>query len=287
MRRNVPVLTVPQPPEALQELHRRAAEKGTEVTIVEPREIAGVDVEMEGWHAVNAALARRLTLEFLGQLEANRGMTSSGLEDRIHRGIIEATLPGRFEVRSIGSSEWYIDGAHTLRSLEKTARWFAGRTSRRQADARVLVFNQEGRDTAPMLSLLHQELCQRPGSEVELTEVIFCANAPFSAKKFSAEALSMTRRLETAQATDAVECHQRKNARIWQSICRDAAPTVSTYPTIREAVEHVRQQMVARHATVDCLVTGSMHLVGGLEMVLDEMAKYPNRKITVQGKSTT
>ncbi|KJZ76704.1 hypothetical protein HIM_04040 [Hirsutella minnesotensis 3608] len=282
MRAGAPAFTIPQRHEALAELQRRAAEKGTRLLVVDPP-ASPEHMDKSGCLGVNAALARQLALYTLAKLRGGSWVTNGDIERKVQRGIFQQPLPGRFETRQIGTSAWYIDGAHTLQSLEKAAKWFSACIKGKRSDARILLFNQEARDTKPMLSVLHRELCQRHGHHGDkagpgFTHVLMASNAPFHANTFGPEARSMTQKCATnGKRKD----YQQENAMIWASLCDDANQSVLTYPTVREAVEYVREELLMKDYEVQCFATGSMHLVGGLEAVLDELAKDPSVRINI------
>ncbi|KZZ91674.1 Folylpolyglutamate synthetase [Beauveria brongniartii RCEF 3172] len=274
MRRGVPIFTIPQHVEAQTELERRAEEKGAVLTVVDSP-ATEADVTAGAWHALNVALARRLALTLLTRLRGDSGMSHSEIESRLGTGARQKGLPGRFEIRHAGTSSWYIDGAHTLQSVAKAAEWFSACTRARRAHARILLYNQEGRETTHMLSLLHSRL---DGDGAGLTHVLMSSNSPFTTNSFSAETQSMLRKLDPHGEK---RNYQEKNAAIWASLCGDTRPKIYTFATLREAVEYVRTEFLIIGARVDCLATGSLHLVGGLGLVLDELCKNLSSEIGI------
>ena len=55
---------------------------------------------------------------------------------------------------------WYIDGGHTLESIEMAGRWFASAASKpqRASAMRILMFNQQTRDASALARRLHATL---------------------------------------------------------------------------------------------------------------------------------
>lgn len=282
MRRGVPVFTIPQKEEAWLELQRRAAEKGALLTAIEPP-AAAADERVGGWYALNKSLARVLAVTLLTKLRGQGWLPPAEMELRLENGARQKGLPGRFEIRHAGSSSWYIDGAHTLTSVGKAAEWFSACTRARHSDARILLFNQEGRDTTEMLSLLYSKLQVSSGSGGGLTHVLMPSNSPFTVNSYSAESQSMLQKLDEHGKK---QNYQQKNAAIWASLCGATDGTVYIFSTLRDAVEYVRQEFLVKGEKVDVLATGSLHLVGGLEIVLDELCKDPSSEIGMpQGTS--
>lgn len=177
----------------------------------------------------------------------------------------------RVKLRQIDISDWYSDAAHTLQSIDRVAKWFRLRASQKECGARVLLFNHEGTDTTSMLSLLHEELCRN--HESNLTHVIFCSNAPFTADTLpQSSSLAHSPYPAPSYGFD----HLPRHARVWTTFPGECGMQIlRTSVTICDAVEYMRTELISKGVSVQCLTTGSLHLVKGLEMVLDQLEKNP------------
>jgi folylpolyglutamate synthase len=107
--------------------------------------------------ALAVAVAREHILKTGGHLEgefANNNYSLQSLPKDFRDGLKNAALRGRCEVYRDGDSiEWYFDGAHTDDSLVGVGQWYASNAHERET-TKILVFNQQDRDAAPLLKAL-------------------------------------------------------------------------------------------------------------------------------------
>ncbi|RLN96108.1 hypothetical protein BBJ28_00020821 [Nothophytophthora sp. Chile5] len=149
----VPAFTTAQEPLAMQMLEKCASETGTPLAQVPTLDAFGPNgVECQlGMHGdyqrTNAGLAVALATTWLrhkrgGSVDATLDLTKS-LEPVVKEGLKHAFWPGRAHLWADAThkTRFYIDGAHTLRSLECCADWFRQAATRTTANnQRVLVF---------------------------------------------------------------------------------------------------------------------------------------------------
>lgn len=221
------------------------------------------DEEVERWEGVegarlqgpfqkyNMALAVYAAREHLVKtgvkLEGKFGTEEWSLTDippEFVKGLKEVALRGRCEiVEDADGTEWHVDGAHTDDSLAGVGTWFAGKAS--GDSVKVLVFNQQERDPAPLL----RALLAGQGGKPTFTHAIFTRNEEQPPAEGENRDLStQTRAEETMHAVD-------------------AATETKVCDAVQPAVEHVRQ--IAAQASKNgkmckVLVTGSFHLVGAV-----------------------
>jgi folylpolyglutamate synthase len=243
-------------------LRARAKEKGAELVEVPDEEVerwGGVEgAKLQGpFQKYNMALAVYAAREHLlrtgVELEGRFGTDGWSLSDipaEFVKGLKEAALRGRCEVlKDADGVEWHVDGAHTDDSLAGVGRWFAGRAG---DGVRILVFNQQERDPAPLLRALLAGA--QHGSHPVFTHAIFTRNEEHRSAEGETRDLSV----------------QNKAA----ETMREAEPTADTtvHDAVQPAVEHVRH--IATQASKDgksckVLVTGSFHLVGAVLKIID------------------
>ncbi|PWW80680.1 FolC bifunctional protein [Tuber magnatum] len=262
--------TVPQEPSALAVIQKRANEKGSKVEVVHvhpqimSREVKlGLPAQfMNG----NASLAVALAAEHLALLGLTTGIREGKLPARFVKGLAEVVWPGRCQVIKTGVIEWCIDGAHTTESLEVCGKWFGARAA--GIDKRVLIFNQQKRDSNALINALANSLEEILGVNSRIfDEVIFSTNITFKERSHKADLVSA--------GTDPTALEelsvQNKLAQAWKKAVpgTEASHVVST---IEEAIRIVTT--MSHKAPVQVLVTGSLHLVGAFLEVLGE--KYPH-----------
>ncbi|WEW59287.1 tetrahydrofolylpolyglutamate synthase [Emydomyces testavorans] len=280
IKRGSMAFTAPQPENALDVLKRRGKEKGVEVHVAEghPELVPGnIRLGLSGdFQYKNAELAVAIATSFLrarGVKDVPSYIDKESLTAPIITGLENASLGGRCEIRQEKNISWHIDGGHTLESIEATGRWFSSQSSTRNLQsgehvkAQVLIFNQQTRDSTALARALHGVLS---ASNCLFTHAIFCTNVTFKEAGYRPDLMSIN-----TDATDVMKLGvQNSLAKTWREISPNTKVEVKS--TIEEAVEYVRNlasnkegQSQMGEITVSALVTGSLHLVGGLIEVLE------------------
>ncbi|KAK2023349.1 folylpolyglutamate synthase [Colletotrichum zoysiae] len=281
--------TVEQAPEAAAVLEARAREKGVELETVgvDPRLLAGGGGGGGGGGGVrirpdatfqkrNASLAIRLAEAALERVDPegfrrergdddNDGARRRPLPPAFVEGLETVVWRGRCEVKDEGRVVWHVDGAHTTDSLRVAARWFADEAAARKGP-RALVFNQQGRTEAVGFLDGVYEAVRRGGEDGGAFEtVVFCTNVTYARTGYKRDFVNHQ---YDAQAVEAMTV-QRRFAERWSRL--DPRADVRVVPTIEEALDHVRgtAAAAAEGESVQALVTGSLHLVGGALGILE------------------
>lgn len=278
--------TVPQSEEAMEVIHKRASEKGVSLAVVNRcPEIHSVKLGLAAdFQKSNASLAIAAAAAGLRAL-GNKGVpnpakiNSSPLPEEFRRGLEQVQWPGRCEIRREAFSKiaWCIDGAHTIDSIEVAGRWFAEKMASSPSSKqtpRILLFNQQKRDADALATSLHKVLSTALDSGSPFTHVVFCTNVPFVDAGYRPDLVSIN---TNAAAVEKLSV-QNTLAETWKRL--DSKTEVVVKPTIEEAVHWCRdvarttQQDLGEEAMV--LVTGSLHLVGGVIEVLETGEKLKN-----------
>lgn len=276
--------TAPQKEEAIKVLRERAAEKGTDLHVIDVHpSLANNDIKLglsASFQKVNASVAIAVAaahLRALGHTYIPDPTTSAHIHlppEFVH-GLEQVRWPGRCEIRREKHVAWHIDGGHTLESIEVTGRWFAEQMVAATATAasqsrvpRILIFNQQTRDASALAKALYAALQSgvASGSSSPFTHVIFTTNQTFT-EGYRPDLVSMN---TNQQDVDTLAV-QKALAATWSDI--DSSAEVHVLRTIEEAIATARA--VARGwatdptAEVMVLITGSLHLVGGALEVLE------------------
>lgn len=276
--------TAPQKEEAITVLRERAAEKGTDLHIIDLHpSLANGSVKLglsADFQKINASVAIAVAaahLRALGHTSVPDPTKTAHIDlpPEFVKGLEQVRWSGRCETRRERNVAWHIDGAHTLESIEVTGRWFAEQIASVTAAApsqsknpRVLIFNQQTRDASALAQALHAALQSSitSGSTSPFTHVIFTTNQTFN-EGYRPDLVSIN---TDKHEVDALAV-QKALANTWSEI--DSTAEVRVLRTIEEAVSTARQ--VARDwakgtdEEVMVLVTGSLHLVGGALEVLE------------------
>lgn len=281
--------SAPQPPTAEKVLCDRAAEKNTELQIVpsHPELTKNGDIKLglagdfQYGNAVLAVAAAGELLRKVGKQDITSSLMEKPLPMEFRKGLEQAQLEGRCQTRHEKHVSWYIDGGHTQESIKLAGQWFASQilaNSSSEVSAakklRVLVFNQQTRDSNALAQLLYDTLKAALGSGSPFTHVIFCTNVTYKEAGYRPDLVSIN---QNSAAVENLQV-QKGLAEKWNSI--DPSAEVKVYSTIEEAVDFTRElaskeqgRVQGDEAPIMTFVTGSLHLVGGF---LDVIETKPN-----------
>ncbi|KAG2349046.1 FolC bifunctional protein [Suillus weaverae] len=293
-KEGVPALTVEQPEEGIFELGVCAVEqKASQFTITDTLP-STIQLGLAGAHQrSNAGLAVQLAHTFLSikdqsyppmsdpntsgaasatwsgsEIEPLRSFPTSFLD-----GLKNAHWPGRCQTvldPKLEGATWFLDGAHTQESLACCLEWFVSPTVglpvRPVSDGhppRVLIFNcTSGRSGGDFLTAILQRIEEQLAMHGSLEKkedffdkVIFCSNVTYASGNFKGDLTSAA-----MFTTDNLNLKtQREIEAAWNKLVPTYSGTVHVLPSIEDAVEEARKTL-----NVSVLVTGSLHLVGGV-----------------------
>lgn len=133
MKLGSPAFTLPQVPEAMKVIEDRAREKNVPIQTVEINPaLESVNVMPNAdFQRRNASLAISLTSAVLRKVDPSFSLPRDSLPKEFVDGLEQVVWRGRCEIRPDGLVRWYLDGAHTVQSLEVAAQWFASQSSDR------------------------------------------------------------------------------------------------------------------------------------------------------------
>ncbi|KAL2201821.1 FolC bifunctional protein [Sarocladium strictum] len=233
-------------PGVMDVLRSRAAEKQAQLVEIDDLDIeawGGVDGTLKGgFQRYNQALAVLAVRKHLG-LEAEPLTTLQHVSPEEVQGLKHARLRGRCEIVKQEDVTWYLDGAHTLESLEQVALWFNASTP--PDTESILIFNQQERDASHLLAHLLTTL-NRPGA---FSHAVFTRNDQTKSQGNEPQDVSVQQKAAAKMA--------------------EMAPNTKRviFDNIEESVAEARRLAQAEGGRV--LVTGSLHLVGGLLQALE------------------
>jgi folylpolyglutamate synthase len=266
----VPAFTVPQPATALEVLHQRARERNTKLCVVPVHtSVDKIELGLQGhFQKLNASLAIAVAASHLQRLGFS-GLPdpydpAAPLPDEFVTGLESTRLGGRCDQRADPTGApvtWYIDGGHTLESIEVAGRWFAKECASSSPSTRCLIFNQQTRDASSLAKRLHDTLAAALDDTHPFTHAIFCPNTTYRDAGYKPDLVSMNTNKHDVTSLRV----QEELAVTWRTI--DPHAQVHVLGTIEEAVSKARELTTGDDAAI--LATGSLHLVGGLIEVLE------------------
>ncbi|KAJ7178996.1 Mur ligase [Mycena filopes] len=274
-KEGVPAFTVNQPLEGLDVLRQQAKDlKSSEFNVVSaiPR-LSELKLGLAGVHQIqNATLAVHLVRSFL---QSRGPISDEVLPNDFVRGLENARWPGRCQTvqdPAFSSTTWYLDGAHTLESLECCIQWFVSPGVGLRADGkrafRVLVFNcTSGRSGATFLESIHTHTANRlkllnsdETASSFFDHVIFCTNVTYADGGFKGDLTTLA--IPEADLTQLKTQHSLADA--WSALIPTfPAKNIHVLPSIEHSVDLVRK-LESNSGSAIVLVAGSLHLVGGL-----------------------
>ncbi|XP_050949608.1 folylpolyglutamate synthase, mitochondrial isoform X1 [Labeo rohita] len=321
----VPAFTVKQPDGPMKVLQERAEETGCSLSVcpdLEEYESEGsLRLGLAGQHQhSNASLALQLSHTWLQRhflsVCSSDPASSSPVEFSsvspapafqpspvMIKGLAETEWPGRNQTLKHGPVMYFLDGAHTTRSMQACVRWFNDVTPQHERNAggsvvRVLLFNATGeRDCAAMLKLLVPCHFDFAVFCPNITEAIATCNADQQNFNVSVENM-LTRCLDNQQSWRVLNGQAEKpeaelliggglplvaerhsdtlvfpcilSALQWISQGRDSVLSdpnkciIPVKPSISAKAAPLREAV-----NIHVLITGSLHLVGGALKHLD------------------
>lgn len=256
-KKNVPAFTVPQINQAMIVLKNRAVEKNSPLKIVPSLEnyswttripLLGIPAEIQNY---NASLAIQLTLAFLNSVEKinkqNNNSSSNALFslEKVELGITACKWPGRTQILRGEKIDFFIDGAHTLESINNCATWFKN-SIQNESGNRYLIFNTTGYRNSELLMTKLQKL--------KFLKAFFSPNI---------SGIKNTRENNSQQITEEMELKCKNNCTFWGE---NGIFVENVKRAINEILIFENQQGETKPKV---LVTGSLHLVGALLSIID------------------
>ncbi|KAJ5659312.1 Folylpolyglutamate synthase [Penicillium longicatenatum] len=286
IKSGVRAFTAPQAPSAEKVLAERAADRNTQLDVVSVHPDLRVgDTEVKlglagDFQYTNASLAVAAAAEYLrttGVADIPEDIRTQPLPAKFKAGLEKTRLGGRCETRFEKNVSWYIDGGHTLESIRLAGSWFASRIQEDSSSSdvaskkpRILIFNQQTRDSTALARALHETLATALGSTIPFTHAVFCTNVTYKQAGYRPDLVSMN---TNADDIDHLRV-QKSLAEAWTSI--DPHAQTQVFGTIEEAVDFARdvadqesKVLQKDEAPVMTFVTGSLHLVGGFLDVIE------------------
>ncbi|BGP02220.1 Folylpolyglutamate synthetase [Rhodotorula toruloides] len=200
-------------------------------------------------------------------------------------GLQTARWPGRCQTEPdplLGGEKvrWFLDGAHTVESLKCCGEWFREDALERtygteEQPTRFLIFNcTSGRSGFELLSSLLSALSPSSAGEKlqqPFDHVVFCTNTTFASGDSKGDLTS-----NAVDASDLAALQtQHDLASAFSSLTSSPSSSlkqaqIHVLASIQEAVELVRREgQKGEGKSVEALVTGSLHLVGGVMAVAE------------------
>lgn len=281
--------SVPQLPGSERVLKERAAEKQSSLEFVDIHPLLKDDSIKLGINGgvqkINASLAVAMTFKYLkdrgvqiyedepnGEVPNDVSKVKT-LPKKMIEGLEKARIDGRCQILKDSQQKnltWYIDGSHTKESINRSASWWRSIMAEKgHADSiKVLFFNQQSRSIEELLS----ELYNTVKDTVTLDSAVFTTNVTWSNNQYDINMVSMN---VDEKKVDELEMQKRSVKQLEKLQENDTQKTQTHVFHDIESGARLVKQIAHSHPekVVDVFVCGSLHLVGGLLVVLEKDAE--------------
>lgn len=276
----VPLITVQHnDANAIQVIRARAKEKTCPVYSCEPLEALGdLELGIEGSaQKINASLACQLAKFFITRVEGcgdcrypeDEPLRTyvSELQPFFKQALSDCSWPGRCQVRQLPGTVYFLDGAHTTKSMQNCLDWFLNRSQMMNPTVpRILMVNVIGeRSKRDVLLPLTQANYFK--------EVLFAPNRI----RCQADGLGFTSFADSfSPPSDKGVDNTSLNAQVWASLVQERGGAVGVSRMFKDTstcIEYV-EKLVGQLGELHVLVTGSLHFVGAILETLDS-ARQP------------
>lgn len=203
---------------------------------------------------LNTSLAIEISLNWIGRTRPELLTAKGVLSEKVAQGVESCFWPGRCHQVRKGNKRIFLDGAHTVESVELCAKWF--QSCQRKENPKILIFNATGdRDTHKLLEIL--------GKNVYFDRVYFTPNVA-SLKSTNVDSVN----LNFPKDEQMRRCEQ--NCQVWLELqshrngtCNGVqrSSTAQALAAVGAVLEQIDNNIGA-HQECDILVTGSLHLIG-------------------------
>ncbi|KAK6465361.1 Mur ligase [Scheffersomyces coipomensis] len=290
---NVPAVVSQQLeyPESIELIQKRSKElKVSNLEVIKPLS-SHIKLGLAGdFQRQNAALAVRLATVHLTSLGFNINelpqynkelevIEDEDLPERFVNGLIQVNWDGRCQIihdkPGFDKITWYLDGAHTLESINVSSIWFKTELTNlinkdvkpnTKKRTKILLFNQQSRENA---SALLTKLYENISPSIEFDHVIFTTNITWSDGKYNSDLVSLNNSQELVDKL----IIQKGLAQTWSELDAKSKRNHTRkhiFHDIETGVNFIKSLTHSSDSSeFEVFVCGSLHLVGGFLVVLD------------------
>jgi len=291
----VPAFTVQQPEDGLDVLMQVAQQQSTPLQVVPDwdnyvsKSASTLRLGLSGdYQKLNASLAIQLVHCWLSHVSSKSLPHSTEMLNSLNQtyvnGLAQCHWNGRAQILKYNSITFYLDGAHTMRSIECASKWFSKQAAEEEKDLKkpcikLLAFNiTKKRDAYGMLSILHEN---------KFDQSIFVPNITTLLQSSFNDQTNLTVPVENRL----VQVFANRDS--WKKVCANEGHMITNaqapvFPCIADAVLWVSKDRdfklseTSKELSMEdswpafpyqtehlqILVTGSLHLVGGFLRIL-------------------
>ncbi|VDD96029.1 unnamed protein product [Enterobius vermicularis] len=223
----------------------------------------GIGGMHQNWNVSLALQVARLWLERTGnssselQSSCRSGLNLNGFAPPASfiNGLRLCSWPGRSQVLKLDNITYFIDGAHTPKSLQCCLEWYLSGRNKTDPVFRILIFHCTA-DRTP-------ESLLPPLKDCGFDAAFFC---PACVHRTVDESSDQTN-YNQGWAEQMLKVEH--NAVVWNDFAKDSY--TEEFGCISEVFDKIQLLRKAHDEEIEVLITGSLHLVGGCLLVLDTL----------------
>lgn len=267
------VFTTIQPDECLEVIRNRVNEKNAKLFIAPNfndykwKKLPKLQIDNEV-QQMNASLAIQLAYDWLkrNKIQNLNGLTSkmnlNGITldvcDEVINGLENCFWPGRCQLIEIRNKRIFLDGAHTKESIEICCDWFLKSTANSNNE-KFLIFNTTGeRDSKKLLKIISEK--------IQFKKAFFVTNTPFRHKITDDINTSWYPQEQQLKRIQDNYDYWIKNHGLETALKFDNILEIFMYLHLHEIIDN--NSNIQKN--IDILITGSLHLIGGSLLALEE-----------------
>lgn len=262
-------------PESVGIIKERATELGvSRLEIVDTNYLqSSVKLGLAGsFQRLNASLATRLAAIHLQALgvpsnELPDFENNNSLPDKFIKGLAETKWDGRCQLIEKDDISWYVDGAHTIESINVASNWFKSTVNDKTKSSnglKILLFNQQNRENAnDLLKKLYENIVT---SDFKFDHVVFTTNITWSDGNYNSDLVSLN---SSKEQVDKLTI-QKELAEVWNKLDQqnNFNSRKHIFHDIETSVNFIKS-LTNDSPNIEVFVCGSLHLVGGVLVVFD------------------
>lgn len=180
------------------------------------------------------------------------------LTSKTIEGLVSCRWPGRCQLLNQAGVTYFLDGAHTIESMEECARWFDQCHQQNSSRFKVLIFHCTGyRNAEVLLSCL---------STIKFDVAIFTPTFTYLQPELSSDNANMT--LDREKELEKCSSDEITFLRVCQQQHQTQTYVVDCVANAVKKVKVIAEEKKIEHRKLSVLITGSLHLVGNSISIL-------------------
>lgn len=208
-------------------------------------------------HKINASLAIQLAYDWLiqtGRIDSKQDLLHC--TETVILGLERFNWPGRYQIVERANKTFYLDGAHTIESIEGCVKWFKKATFQSNSEKCLILYITGQRNIERLLKPIVEDLC--------LEKVII---SPFVVA--TKPLITDSTVINTVELECLAKCKQIASV-FNETQSSKRSLSVQTKAVVVSSVSEAIGSLSSPDKQYDVLITGSLYLIGAALTFLKE-----------------